>query len=90
MSDAIPFVSLTVGTEAGDGVICNAIPFDSLAADPDPDRAIRRWDRGTHPEPDHDPDRDPAVRRIPIAPRAPPDPDPDPASGAPYSLFFTC
>lgn len=46
----------------------DAIPFDSLAADPDPDpnRAIRRWDRKTH------------------AAGAPdPDPDPGPASGAP-------
>ena len=31
--DAIPFVSLTVGTgtEVGDGVIWDSIPFDSLA-----------------------------------------------------------
>lgn len=36
MSDAIPFVSLTVetraGTEVGDGVIWDSIPFDSLSA----------------------------------------------------------
>ena len=75
----------------------DAIPFDSLAADPDPDpdRAIRRWDRKTHaagaPDPDPGPDPDPnldpgpAVRRIPIAPSGAPGPDldPGPASGAP-------
>lgn len=68
----------------------DAIPFDSLAADPDPDRAIRRWDRGTRAAsaPDRDPDPERAIRRPDRAAGAPdPDPDPGPPSGAPSHLL---
>ena len=59
--------------------------------DPDPDRAIRRWDRGTRAAsaPDRDPDPERAIRRIPIAPQAPPTPIPIPVPPpAPPHIFF--
>lgn len=90
MSDAIPFVSLTVRTEAGteaeDRVIGDNIPFDSLAvgtedgvmSDSVPFDSLSVGTAavtGTEePAPQAPPD--PAVRRIPIPPSGAPIPDP--------------